>query len=187
MISALRSVATAELIKGRPGQPRRWQSTAILLALPCCFILLSEAASAAEIVVSWHEVQEEVRPKPHTAWADKSLRLDLQGGSAISQTGSATDRRGKSSGGSASGQLGTQMKKSTWQVQDSKTLVRTQDQAQQIQVVRVRTTSDNTCSAEVSYHLKPGFREYLLHRISNNEEVFYSSLRAENVSCRIGG
>ena len=158
---------------------------AVLLLLAAGSI--GDRAAAAEIVVSWTEVQQEVRPRPGFNRVSKSIRLSLRGGNVISDSFVATNGP-KSSYRTNAGRLGNSIdfsseSKATWSVKDSKSLVRTQDRAQHASVITVTTQSDTSCSATISYALKPGFQEYRLVRVSGHV-VYLRSLSAENVSCR---
>ena len=151
--------------------------------------LFAVEVRAAEIVVSWTEVQEEVRPRQGTRSVARTVRLSLRGGNVIADNVVTSGARGRSNTKSAEGRLGDSMtsgkSKVSWSVRDSKSLVRTQDYPQHRSVIRVTTQSDTACVATVSFSLRPGFQEYRLKRIADGEVMFFRSLSAENVSCRI--
>lgn len=147
-------------------------------------------ATAAEIIVSWTTVEHQVRPRPGVTRTSKSIRLNLQGGNAVSETRTVTNQRGQTNARSAEGRFRGTMKvsktvQSSWRVQDSKTLVRTENRPQHVEVMRVMTTSASACQAEITYRLKPGFQEYRMTSIAHRDAVFLSSLSAEQVACRV--
>jgi len=146
-------------------------------------------AAAAEITVSWVEVQQQTRPLMRMNSVSKSVRLTLQGGSAISEQFEARNMRGRSMSTALEGRLreGMQRGRGTvaWRVGDSKTLVRTASGPQQSQTIRVRTLSDTSCEATVSYHLKPGFHEYRMRSMRDGEPVYMSSISPQQVTCSV--
>src|SRR5688572_9387482 len=143
-------------------------------------------ATAAEVVVSWTEVQEEIRPRQATHRVAKRITLTLQGGNVITDSSVSTSARGQSTSKGREGRLGASIESKrgsvSWSVQSSKSLVRTQSRPQHVDVIRVTTHFDTSCAATVSFRLKPGFREYRLRRISDGESMYFRSLSAENVS-----
>lgn len=148
------------------------------------------AAIAAEIVVSWTSVQNEIRPRQANWRVAVNVRLTLRGGNAISESvQSASGRR--RTGSTREGQFreaiagGQNRVNVTWRVQDARTLVRTSDLPQHTLTVRVTTIADTSCKASVSYRLKPGFREYRGTRMSNGEPMFMSAMHAEDIRCTI--
>ncbi len=156
------------------------------IALVVCTAAL---ATAAEITVSWTEVQQQVRPLARVNSVSKSIRLTLQGGNAISDHFEARNMRGRTFNTAVDGRLreGMGLGRSTvaWRVGDSKTLVRTASLPQYTLTVRVRTLSDTSCAATVSYRLKPGFREYRMRSIAGPEPVFLSSISPQQVACSV--
>lgn len=155
-------------------------------------VFLLESANAAEIIVSWTEVQQPARPGQRVGNVQRNIQLTLQGGNSISQRAETVSTR---SGLRQSSNVSTRFRDSvttgplnvrtSWRVGDSKTLVRTQNWPQHSEVVRVVTQSESTCRAEVSYQLKPGFREYLKRSMSTGEASYRSALSAQNISCRV--
>jgi hypothetical protein len=164
----------------------------LALAVSICILIAAGPfaydAIAAEVVVSWTEVQEQVRPKQFTGRVAKTVRLSLRGGNVIGENSVSVVGRGKGKSKDIDGRFGNSISSGksrvSWSVQDSKSLVRTQDSPQQTQVIRITTQSDTACVATVSFRLKPGFREYRLRR-SDGELMYFRSLSAENVSCRV--
>jgi hypothetical protein len=148
------------------------------------------AASAAEIIVSWTSVQHEIRPRQATWRVAVNVRLTLRGGNTISES-TQSESGQRRTGSTREGQFrqaiagGQNRVNVTWRVQDARTLVRTSDLPQHTLTVRVTTTADTSCTASVSYRLKPGFREYRGTRISNGEPTFMSAMHAEEIRCAI--
>lgn len=148
-------------------------------------------ASAAEIVVSWTTVQQEVRPAQAVRTVQSSVRLTLRGGSAIAETAENVTPRGMRRSATREGQFrdpiggGTGNRPVTWRVEGPKTLVRTQSFAQHTVTVRVTTISDTSCAATVSFRLKPGFREYRVTRMINGQPMYLSSMSADQISCTV--
>jgi hypothetical protein len=152
--------------------------------------LVGIETKAAEIVVSWTEVTEQVRPRPGTFSTTKSVRLTLQGGSAIAETYSVTNARGKtnihSSGGRLRGSLNVSKAiTSSWRVQSSSALVRTANRLQHTETIRVVVDSDRSCRATISYQLKPGFHEYRMTSIARGHPVYMRSISVPQISCRV--
>ena len=171
-----------------PQQLRRTRVCAAAAVLSGAMMLAAAPADAAEIVVSWTLAHQEVRPQLAARTSAVSIRLNLQGGSTISERSQAMNTRGQTNTGNREGQFRAAMGNRgnvTWRVQNAKTLVRTSEGPQHTMTVRVSTIGENACRATVSYRLKPGFREYLLKRISNGEAMFVSSMRAEDIKCAV--
>jgi hypothetical protein len=166
-----------------------------VMIAPCAIGFVFAAAMAietraAEIVVSWTEVQEQVRPRPGMYSSTKSVRLTLQGGSAIAETYAVTNRRGKtnthSSAGRLRGALGvTRNITSSWRVESSKSLVRTANRLQHTETIRVTLDSDHSCRATISYRLKPGFSEYQMRSVARGDALFIRSISVPQISCRV--
>jgi hypothetical protein len=159
-----------------------------MIAVPFTATFTSRV-NAAEITVTWTEVQHQVRPRQMTGSVTKTVRLTLQGGNAISDSFEARTMRGRSRQANYQGKLreGMERGKSSvaWRVGDSKTLIRTASYPQFVQTIHVRTLSETTCKAEVSNRIKPGFREYAMRSIATGEPMYFSSIHAENVTCSI--
>ena len=159
----------------------------VLLSVPIQARVID--AQAAEIVVSWTQVEHQVRPQQGTWRVSRSVRLTLRGGNAVSESVSATNARGQSWTGSAEGRLRDSMQVSgtprstTWKVQDSRTLIRTFSGSQHLEVIRVTMDASGACRAQVSYQLKPGFAEYRMLSISRRTPLYFSSLQAEQIRC----
>jgi hypothetical protein len=156
--------------------------------------LWHSAAGAAEIVVTWTSVLQEVRPQQGLRRSSAVVRLTLQGGNVITERAESMNLRGQRLGSTRHGQLRSPLPISslgrpaiTWRVQDARRLVRTVDASQHTMTLRVTTTAASSCRASISYRLKPGFREYRVRRISNGEPMFVSSIRAEDIACRVAG
>ena len=146
-------------------------------------------AGAAEIVVTWVLVDQEIRPQQGLRHSNASVRLSLRGGSAIAESSEFMNMRGQRNGRSLEGQfrnpMGAGLANVTWRVQDARTLVRTSESSQHTATVRVTTTGTNSCRATVSYRLKHGFREYRITRISTGEPVFVSRMHADQIKCTV--
>ena len=143
---------------------------------------------AAEIVASWTSIQQ-VKSRPGSFRVETSVRLALLGGKEIQEFSGSTDERGQRRSSNQRGQLRAALPAATgnisWRVQGPRTVVRTWNAAQHVMTLRVTKTSESSCVASISNRLKPGFREYQLPRISNGTPTYLSSLRTENVTCRI--
>ena len=151
-------------------------------------LFLAGQASAVEFVVSYVEVQNEVRPRQATWSVNKSVTLKLQGGSAISEGYSSRTTSGHSANLSGEGKFRDTMAHgagggTSWRVEDSKTLVRTWNRAQHVETMRV-TVNGKSCGATISYQLKPSFREYMMLAIRDRQPLYFSSVSAQNITCR---
>jgi len=82
----------------------------LVLAATVLFLLpagpMSYSATAAEIILSWTEIQEQVRPQ-RTVRMARSIRLSLRGGNVITQSGVWTNPQGRAISKSNEGRLGT--------------------------------------------------------------------------------
>ena len=165
------------------------RATRICGASTALVLSIVTVTAAAEITVSWTEVQQQIRPLMRMNSVAKNVRLTLQGGSAISEQFEARNMRGRSRSSALEGRLreGMEQGRSTvaWRVGDSKTLVRTASLPQHTMTIRVRTLSDTSCEATVAYHLKPGFREYRMRSIRNGEPLYMSSIAPQQVACSV--
>lgn len=150
-------------------------------------------AKAAEIVVSYTTVEHESRPRQGGLWNSAvRIRLKLQGGNLIEEMVHAKNQRGQARTISRQGRFRETMFRGSanpvsvsWGVEDSKTLIRTTNFLQHTDTIRVFITSDTTCRAEVSFRLKPGFREYRFISIGLGVPIYLSSIRAKNITCRV--
>jgi hypothetical protein len=153
--------------------------------------LLTETATAAEIVVSYTTVEHEVRPRQGIWNVTVQIRLTLRGGNLVGEVVHADNLHGGTRTVSREGTFRESIErgsvtptKVSWRVGESNTLVRTADAPQHIQTMRVYMTSDMTCRAEVSYRLKPGFKEYKFTSIKLGVPIYESSIYAKNITCR---
>jgi hypothetical protein len=163
---------------------------AMAVAILCAASAFMSSARAAEIEVSWVEVQQEVRPKKVTSTTSKSVRLTLAADGKISDRYSATNSRGKTNARNGEGRFrdgisGYKSTRVSWQVKDSKTLVRTWNREQHVQIIQVTANSDSSCRADVSLRLKPGFREYLMYHISDGKPAYYSAISVTQIKCTV--
>lgn len=145
-------------------------------------------ASAAEFVISWVEVQHEVRPRQATWRVKKSIRLTLEGGNAITEATSATAASGRTVGFVGEGKLREQMARGrgavSWRVQDEHTLIRTASRPQHTEVLQMSMSGPKTCTAKLSFELKPGFAEYMMPSIRDRKPLYFSSVDAEDIVCK---
>jgi hypothetical protein len=146
------------------------------------------SAHSVEFVISWLEVQHEVRPRQAVWKVRKTVRLTLEGGNAISEATTATGSSGRTVGFVGEGKLREQMSRgrsqASWRVQDEHTLVRTASRPQHTEIMEVSVTGQNTCAAKLSYHLKPGFNEYMMRSIRNRQPLYFDAVSAENIVCK---
>jgi hypothetical protein len=70
-----------------------------------------------------------------------------------------------------------------WRVGPNNTLVRTTERGSDVQTIVVSLSGTNSCSASVTYRLKPG-RTSFKRRGGESEFI---SVHAESISCRISG
>ena len=97
-------------------------------------------AGAAEIVVTWVLVHQEIRPQQGLRHSNVSVRLSLRGGSAVAENSESMNMRGQRTGRSLEGKfrdpLAAGRANVTWRVQDARTLVRTSESSQHTATVR---------------------------------------------------
>jgi hypothetical protein len=146
-------------------------------------------ARTTEIVVSWVTVEHGIRPRQGVWRSSRSVRLNLGGGNVIAET------RNVSAGGrtntlNTAGRFRDRLNaartvQSSWRVQDSRSLVRTESRPQHTETIRIGVDSQNRCHAAISYRLKAGFREYRMTSLGTGRPVYLSALSAEQVTCTI--
>ena len=139
--------------------------------------------TAKEIVVSWVETQRGVRPS-RTYRLNKNVRLTLQGNNSISEIFSSVSDTTRTRAND--GKIGIPINAAlSWNVQDTNTLIRTLDQPQNLLTIRVTVGVSNSCSAQISYRLKPGFSEYQLRSMKHpGQFVYFSSISVQQISCK---
>jgi Caspase domain len=145
----------------------------------------SEKLAPKEIVVSWVEIQQGVRPK-NTYRVKKNVRLGLYGGSSISDTFRATNSIGATQTTTVNGIIGSPIGRLAllWNVPDTNTLIRTVNQFQSSLTIRVTVGVSNVCRAQVTWDLRPGFSEYKFRTIRNPDNFIYlRSISVEGISC----
>ena len=127
-----------------PDRSRRYFAARLCYVAPAAIGLLLQPGEArsVEITVSWVEVQHEVRPRQGTWNVNKSLRLNLRGGNAITENYVARNSSGKTSELAGQGKFGDSMDlrgntQSTWSVRDANTLVRTWSRSQHTETMEV--------------------------------------------------
>jgi hypothetical protein len=159
----------------------------------CALCGTTRFAMADGILVSWTLVQHVVRPEPKTQQASKSVQVTLQGGNALVETRSVANN-GRSSARTGTGSFNHTLDlaktiKSSWRVLNARTLVRKENRAQHVELVTVRMTGSATCKADVSYQLKPGFREYKVLVLGGKGSIFLDRIHIERTSCvvQVGG
>jgi hypothetical protein len=145
-------------------------------------------AASLDIEVSWAEAQRQIRPQQANVTVNRRVRAVLNGDSSITETmstegpagpGQETGRfRGESWAGRAS---------VSWQVEDSRTFVRTATYPQHLEVLRLTVASDKSCRATLSFQLRPGFREYLKWNPSDGSLQYFSAVTAGGITCRAAG
>jgi hypothetical protein len=159
----------------------RWPISAILVLLFVSLLTCSSAVQAAEIGVSFTEVRQAARPTPGTTRVAKSYSLTLRGGNAISYSRTFQSKVM----GAGDGQLGmpnpSSRNQSAWKVENRSTLIRIVRLPQHVEEIRVTKDTDTSCRATVSYHLKPGYKEFSVGR----PETFLSAVSAENIVCQV--
>ena len=163
----------------------RIATTGLALA---ALLLPAGAARALEFVISYAEIQHEVRPRQATWTVNKSVKLRLEGGNTITEGYTSRNNAGDSVNLSGQGRFRDEMvqgerSQTNWRVLDDNTLVRTWNRAQHVETIRV-TVSGNTCQATIAYELKPGFKEYQTPSIRDGRPLYFSSFAAQNITCR---
>jgi hypothetical protein len=140
--------------------------------------------AAKEIFVSWIEIQRHVRPS-NTDRVTNNIRLTLYGENSISEVRNAASGPGTKTG-TNNGKIGSPIDAAvSWNVQDANTLIRTADYSQYLLIIRVTVGVSNSCRAQITYGLKPGFSEYKMGSINHPGRLVYSSsISVEAVSCK---
>jgi hypothetical protein len=177
-------------VKPDPNVSHRGLAIAMAAIAFCIAPAFIASARAAEIEVSWVEVQQEVRPKNTTSTASKSVRLTLAADGKIAEHYSASNRRGQTNSRHGEGRfretIGPRKRSQvSWHVENQKTLVRTWSREQHVQTIKVTAISDSSCRAEISFRLKPGFREFRMTSIATGEPTFHSAVSATQIKCTV--
>jgi hypothetical protein len=164
---------------------REWWPRPVVAA---AILLLAGQARAAEFVISYVEIQHEVRPRQAIWSVNKSVTLKLSGDNTISEDYTSRTRDGRSASLSGEGKFRDTMvhgsqSATSWRVESADTLVRTWLRAQHIETMRV-TVSGTNCSATISYQLKPGFTEYMMPAIRDRQPLYFSQVSAQSITCR---
>ena len=154
--------------------------------LLACGLPVLGSVEAAEIRISWISVEHEVRPKQAEWRTPKTVTLSLRGGNTISESYAVLHPNGRTTVNSSGGNLRDPMAlastiTSSWRVGPNNTLIRSADRPQHVETIRVSVSASNSCSAKISFQLKPGFHEYRMQSLRG--PIYLSALRAEQVTC----
>jgi hypothetical protein len=140
-----------------------------------------------KIQVKYHEFLEQVRPVAKAFLRNQDIEVTLHNGNQVTERRSSSRPDGQTVGQAESeGVFGSAASSGrmivNWRVSGRNSLVRNLEGPQHIEVLRINV-SGHSCTASVSYSLKPGFREYL--RTPHGELHYFSSIQATVDSCVI--
>jgi len=145
------------------------------------------AAADLQVIVSWTEVQHEVSPRPGKTWTvRKDVTVALKPNGDVSDTSRATSGsnvRSSTRGGRLREPIPFGEDQTALWTRERNVLLRQLDRAQHVETIRVTTRDHRTCTATVTYALKPGFGEYMLPHVSQSMPLYFSSIAAQQVTC----
>jgi hypothetical protein len=164
----------------------------ISLAFAAWAAVAANPARAQTIEVSYIEVQHEISPGDRIARVPRSFQLTLSGNNSIHVDSTTKFGAGSSQrsydikpGSVFRAGSGDTAGSTIWKVQDKNTLVATGDTASGIKHGVVKLTGATSCSAAITYQLKPGAKAFSMQRFSTGQPMLVGDLHAENVVCRI--
>lgn len=138
-------------------------------------------AEPVRINISYTEVHNRILPTP--AQTATTAQVNVQ----LSDSGVQHDemrQSGKSRRGVASTlKLGTSAE-AGWHVAGPNKLINIRDFDSYNRAI-LMTVTGNSCSADIGYHLKPGFLDYRYRRLKTGEPAVATSVKALNVVCSI--
>jgi hypothetical protein len=100
-------------------------------------------------------------------WDSRSGQLTRQSASQRVLGGSDSERGGR------------------WQVVGPKQLVRRIEYPQNSTIITITVTGEKSCQAAIDYVLKPGYREFTLRMMANQQLAYYRNVRTISSSCEI--
>jgi hypothetical protein len=147
-------------------------------------------AQELAIEISYVEVQDHISPRPRISTVTRTTRVNLSAGNvlavnendhytAISKTFSRQVHQGEV----ATNDRGVTTR---WRPGGSNVLIRESTYPSHIARLTIRTQG-NSCQAEISFHLKPGQKQYVMFDVRTHEPDIIRSLQAQSVTCRIIG
>jgi hypothetical protein len=167
--------------------PRNWLAAATAALLCASATAGAQNGGEVKIQVKYHEYLEQVRPVAKAFLRNQDIEVTLHNGNQVTERREWSRPDGQSLGqaesegvfGSAAGSGRMSV---NWRVSGRNSLVRNLEGPQHIEALRINV-SGHSCTASVSYSLKPGFREYL--RTPHGELHYFSSIQATVDSCVI--
>lgn len=154
--------------------------------LPTVLVTATDAAPGdVNITVDYKVRAVRIRPQPNSGVAEATLRAvlhadgkvdDVLEGKADGKSKTWELKRRKLGDGKGGG--------AQWRVLDANTLLRKFGDRSFDYTVKI-VVDGKTCSAEVSYDLHPGQKEFVAHSVYLNQIAYYSELKAFDARCRI--
>lgn len=156
----------------------------LLLFAVCASLIAHEDAAAApgdtNIYVHYKVNAVRVRPSFRVGSATVDFRIVLHANGTVKDAFAVKDGQK----GGAKVKLGRQPKGVTYRVIDNSTIERTFDVGTHIHKLTVKVEGKN-CTAASDYTLKPGKKEFRDYSTELKQLAYYSSLKAEYVTCVI--
>ena len=144
----------------------------------------SSALADTQIQAKFSFRYDRIRPNPQSGIVvNQTVNATLSGEGNVSDTrireaGRASDqKRNTKVLGAESGAL-------RWEVLDANKLRRTVNAPQSVQFLTI-TVNGNTCTLDVVFKLKPGFREYQFNRITDGTTAYFTQPMIQSTSCTI--
>ncbi|OQW58294.1 MAG: hypothetical protein A4S14_08150 [Proteobacteria bacterium SG_bin9] len=157
----------------------------VLLPLIVCAALVTHddanaAAGDTNIYVHYKVNAVRVRPSARVGSATVDFRIVLRANGTVSDAFAVKDGLK----GTAKVKLGRQPKGVVYRVIDDSTIERTFDVGAHIHKLTVKVAGKN-CTATSDYILKPGEKEFRDYSTELKQMAYFSSLKAEYVTCVI--
>jgi hypothetical protein len=152
----------------------------LLACVTSLFVLaMAGPAFAATINITYTAVYDRIRPQPQ-----KNVRLNAKFEINLSESGAVSERVERSAGQAADNFKRGMKLGDGWQVVDENSLRRVINQPQSQLIIDVKV-SGKTCSVDVNWNLKPGFKEYKFRRITDGSMAFFTEPKIQTTNCTI--
>jgi hypothetical protein len=155
---------------------------ALIIAIAVLGLATSAAqAQEAVLTISYGEVHERILPTPGTTQTNVQLLVTLTRGGV--QHGETRQSGRGGGGGSAQLKLGSGAREG-WRVAGPNKLINIREYESYRRAIMV-TVSGQSCSVQIGYNLKPGFKEYHYQRLTTGEKAVARSISAASPTCSI--
>jgi hypothetical protein len=161
---------------------RRWPGSLLVFVTVVVAGGLCKAQSnnPVTITINYTRIHDRLGPDPRTGIHVRiSATVTLSGKNTINERWDRqASRYSRQSMGTSN--LGS----GSWRVASPNTLIRTQDEPHSRTTITVRVSGDS-CEAQVSASLKPGFTDFMFSRLDTGDMAPFSAPQFSDVSCSI--